>query len=134
MATDEAIAGNDEFDEGRIERAGKSMRTGSTSWCLVLSAPFKQASMLADLISEMDDLNPPAVAIHESGDPKIWVLQAYFEEQPDLNGIERHLEAHLCPASGAATCNKRLMTDWVALGAKRPVADTGRALFHPWQP
>jgi len=86
----------------------------STSWCLALSAPFEQTSRLADLISEMDEFDPPAVSIHESPDPTIWTLQAYYEEQPDLERIERHLARNASPLP-PLLLEKTPDEDWVAL-------------------
>ncbi len=102
----------------------------STSWCLGLSAPFEQTSRLADLLSEMDELDPPAVAIHESADPAIWTLQAYFEEQPDLERITRHLESYVSPLP-PLQLEKTPDEDWVALvqSGLSPIR-AGRYLIH----
>ena len=84
-------------------------------WCLTLSGPFLQISELADLLPLMDEDSPPAVSIHESADPSIWTLQAYFEAPPKLENIKCHLTAHHPSPLPPIQIEKVPETDWVAL-------------------
>lgn len=63
-----------------------------STYRLSLSAPFDLTSQLAELISQVNADDPPAVSTHETKDPAIWGLDAYFEIKPDLDEIRDTLE------------------------------------------
>ena len=94
-----------------MSRAGAAQGTGPT-FCLQLSAPFALASQLADLLAESGE-TPPAVSIHETDDPQIWKLCAYYPLEPDEAAIQKLLEScgHALPPLELTPIEPQ---DWVA--------------------
>jgi ribosomal protein L11 methyltransferase len=83
-------------------------------YCLNLSAPLEVTSQLAELLSQRGD-NPPAVSIHETGNPSIWALDAYYQIKPDLNEIKSFLETGSASPLPAMAIRELEDRDWVAL-------------------
>ena len=106
------------------------MSAGPGIYCLHLEAPFDQASLLADLLTDRDDTNPPAVSIHETKNPLIWGLNAYYETKPDLKEIKNYLEM-LSSALPPIELMRLNNEDWVSIvqSGLSPVR-AGRYFIH----
>ncbi len=85
-----------------------------TTYRLHLVSPFDLTSKLADRLAQMDEIDPPAISTHETNDPLIWALDAYYQTRPDLNEIKSFLEASASPLP-AIDITKMEDEDWVAL-------------------
>ena len=83
-------------------------------YCLSLKAPFQQTEQFADLLSQISEDIPPAVSMHETDDPAIWGLDAYFEIKPDLGEIKTTLEKANAPLP-ELTLAQMENKDWVAI-------------------
>ncbi len=84
-----------------------------TTYRLHLVAPFEQTSNLAEALAQMDDADPPAISTHETGDPLIWALDAYYQSSPDLARIKTFLETVVSPLP-QLELSLMANEDWVA--------------------
>ena len=86
----------------------------ATTYRLHLVAPFQLTSKLADRLAKMDEIDPPAISTHETADPLIWALDAYYQSNPDLGEIKNFLEPVASPLP-LMELEKLENKDWVAL-------------------
>ena len=94
-----------------------SDRGATVTYRLHLVAPFDLTSTLADRLVQMDEIDPPAISTHETADPLIWALNAYYQTRPDLGEITSFLEAAACPLP-SIDITQMADEDWVALVQK----------------
>ncbi len=85
-----------------------------TTYRLHLVAPFDLTSRLADRLAQMDEIDPPAISTHDTSDPSIWALDAYYQTQPDINEITSFLEVAVSPLP-SIDITQMNDEDWVAL-------------------
>ncbi|MCP4932995.1 MAG: 50S ribosomal protein L11 methyltransferase [bacterium] len=86
----------------------------ATTYRLHLVAPFELTSRLTDRLAQMDEINPPAISMHETADPLIWALDAYYQTRPDLIEIKSFLEAAISPLPSIELTQME-NEDWVAI-------------------
>ena len=81
---------------------------------LSLSASFELTSILADLLAQREEDPAPAISMHETKDPSIWGLDAYYQTKPDLLTLKKELEVLVSPLP---ELELKLLEnqDWVAL-------------------
>ncbi len=99
-------------------------------YCFSLEAPFDQTSQFADLLSEMGNEHPPAVSIHETGNPLIWGLDAYFETEPHIKDLTALLETTHLPLP-ELKLRQLPNRDWVSIvQSEMSPVKAGRYFIH----
>ncbi len=68
-------------------------RETASGFCLHLSGPLDRLSPMADRLADPESPYPPALSLHETSDPDIWTLEAFFEKKPDMAETKRLLSA-----------------------------------------
>ena len=86
----------------------------ATTYRLHLIAPLELTAKLADRLAQMDDNDPPAISTHDTSDPLIWALDAYYQTRPDLSEIKAFLESTISPLPPIELTQLE-DEDWVAL-------------------
>ena len=96
-----------------------------------LSTDERSARATTDLIGEMFDPTETAVAAFEAADGKSWLLEAYFSEEPDEEGVREMIRAVVGERADDAVFETIERQDWVraSLEGLKPVR-AGRFVVH----
>jgi ribosomal protein L11 methyltransferase len=89
------------------------------------------ARALTEMLGELFDPTETAVAAFEADDGRTWLLEAYFTDAPDEDGMRELVRPLVGDAADAATFETLDAKDWVraSLEGLKPVR-SGRFLIH----